>query len=439
MSLPSNELHVALLTRAVFPLHGNGGLERHVHDLVSHLTRRGVRVTLITRPPVNGHPGLVLPEAAADEDAARRLTTRFVPYRTLPGAGRRGTTVLDRSTAYPWFGWRAGRLAARLVAAGGIQIVHGLGASSLGYAVARRRDHLGTVPFVFNPQGLEEFGASDPTRARLKQVAYGPLQTAVRVCARAADAVIATDRVLRPVVLRALPVPPERVHVVPNAIDLEVVDGLTDPDAGHALRRRLGLGDEDPLLVSVGRVEQNKGFQVLTDALARLAAAGDAEDGTSRWRWALVGDGPYRSRLERMVRSAGLTDRVFFPGRVDEAELHAWYEAATLFVHPTLYEGSSLVTLEAMAHRRAVVATRAGGLPDKVLPGVSGWLVTPGDAGALARVLGSAMTMTGRARLRAMGDAGRALVEREFSWTAVATRTLELYADVRRGARTPGC
>ncbi len=53
-------------------------------------------------------------------------------------------------------------------------------------------------------------------------------------------------------------------------------------------------------------------------------------------------------------------------GRAEDSDLHAWYEAATLFVHPTLYEGSSLVTLEAMAHRRAVVATSAGGLPDKV-------------------------------------------------------------------------
>ena len=60
---------------------------------------------------------------------------------------------------------------------------------------------------------------------------------------------------------------------------------------------------------------------------------------------------------------------------------------ATLFVHPTLYEGSSLVTLEAMAHRRAVVATNAGGLPDKVRPGVNGWLVAPGDPAALAAAI----------------------------------------------------
>ena len=137
----ADDLHLVVLTRAVFPLHGRGGLERHVHDLVRHLARRGVRVTMITRPPMV--PGTESLDALGDGPG--RVSAQFVPYHTFPFAGRRGTTVLDRRTAYPWFGWRAGRLAARLVRAGGIQIVHGLGASSLGYAWARRRDPLARV------------------------------------------------------------------------------------------------------------------------------------------------------------------------------------------------------------------------------------------------------------------------------------------------------
>jgi len=117
-------------------------------------------------------------------------------------------------------------------------------------------------------------------------------------------------------------------------------------------------------------------------------------------------------------------------GRVDDRTLHAWYEAADLFVHPSLYEGSSLVTLEAMAHGRPVVATMAGGLPDKVQPGVSGWLVPPGDASALAAAISGAL---GRPeRLRTMGAAGRAIVEREFSWEAAGAATLRLYEELLR-------
>ena len=103
------------------------------------------------------------------------------------------------------------------------------------------------------------------------------------------------------------------------------------------------------------------------------------------------------------------------------------------FVHPTLYEGSSLVTLEAMAHRRAVVATSAGGLPDKVRPGANGWLVPPGDASALAAAISGAAGDP--ARLAAMGEAGRAIVEREFSWDSAGAETLRLYDDLLTGRR----
>ena len=128
------------------------------------------------------------------------------------------------------------------------------------------------------------------------------------------------------------------------------------------------------------------------------------------------------------MRAVGLGCRIHLVGRVADDEMHAWYAAATLFVHPTLYEGSSLVTLEAMAHRRPVVATAAGGIPDKVEPGVTGWLAPPGDAPALAAALRSALANP--RRLTAMGRAGRAVVEREFSWTAVTDRLLALYEEV---------
>lgn len=142
----------------------------------------------------------------------------------------------------------------------------------------------------------------------------------------------------------------------------------------------------------------------------------------------LVGDGPYRRTLERHIAQAGLRDRVIMAGRVDDQTLHAWYEAATLFVHPTLYEGSSLVTLEVMAHRRAVVATSAGGLPDKVKPGINGWLVEPGRPDALAAALSGALSTP--SRLAAMGLESRRIVEAEFCWPIVARQHLEMYREL---------
>ncbi|MXZ71415.1 MAG: glycosyltransferase family 4 protein [Acidobacteria bacterium] len=432
-------LRIVLLSRAVAPWHGIGGLERHVADMTRHLVRRGVRVTLVTPPPArqpDAEDGASLP-GLDDALADGRFETCFVPYVTFPFAGRRGTTILDRITAYPYFGRRAGRVAQRLVEGGGVQIVHGHGASALGYARARTRDRLGTVPLIFTPHGLEEFGGTDPSRARLKTLAYRPLRAAVRACSDAADRVIATDEVLAPVVRTHLAVGGDRLRVIPNAVDLDAIDALAvagnanadDPGIGAGGNGRVPRDGGSALLLAVGRLEANKGFPVLIEALARLSSGPRAP----AWRLVLVGDGPRRGALERQAQEAGLGDQISFVGRLADGAVHRWYGDAALFVHPTLSEGSSLVTLEAMAHRCAVVASAAGGIPDKVQQGVTGWLVPPGNAGALARAIAGALSNP--ARLLAMGEAGRALVERKFSWPAVTERLLDLYAETLAGSQ----
>ena len=408
-------IRVAIVARAVYPFHGVGGLERSVYDLARHLAREGMSVTVITRDPSCEHADGVFP---------RNVRTIFVPYRTFPFANRRGTTVLDRSTAYPLFGLRAGRVALDLVRANAVDIVHGFGASVLGYARHRRSVR---APLVLNPQGLEEFGATDPTRARLKRAFYLPLRKAVRACARSADCIIATDRVLVPVVRDHLKVPPHRIRTIPNGVDLEALDRAAARADAWRVKNEAGIGAGEHVLLSVGRLEQNKGFQVLTEALAALRAHGSANS-AENWKWVLVGDGPYRGRIEDAIRRANLTDHVVLTGRVDEVTLHSWYQATTLFVHPTLYEGSSLVTLEVMAHGRPVIATEAGGLPDKVKPGVNGWLVPPGRPDALAAALSGALGSA--ADLPAMGRAGRRIVEDEFSWPILARMHAQMYREV---------
>jgi len=409
-------MKVALVARSVFPLHGYGGLERHVYDLARALIERDVRVTLITRPPADGRewdPSAIHPSVEAE----------FVPYHTFPLAGRRGTTVLDRSTAYPIFGVRAGRRALDLVTSGRADIVHGLGASVLGYARVRKT---APAPLVLNPQGLEEFGATDPAKARLKRAAYLPLRRAVLACAAAADAVIATDRALEPVVLRHLKISPDKLRTIPNAIDLHAIDALTDARTVGELRWQHNLALGERILLSVGRLEASKGFHVLLRALAAVRDHGALEG--HDWRWVVLGDGPYRPMLEMLASELGIEAHTRFLGRVSDREMHAWHELATLFVHPTLYEGSSLVTLEAMAHRRAVVASAAGGIPDKVHPGRNGWLVRPGDPSALAAAISGALSDP--ARLAHYGLAGREIVEREFSWASAGDQTVALYREL---------
>jgi glycogen(starch) synthase len=414
--MPIPPLRVAVVARAVMPLHGIGGLERSVRDLVRHLARLGVDVTLITPPPS------VQRDLGPDPFGSPNIRLRHVSYVTFPGANRRGTTILDRSTAYLLFGWRAGRLARSLATAGEVDLVHGFGASVLGYAGRRR-----PVPLVFNPQGLEEFGATATAQPRMKRVAYAPLRWAVRRSARAAARIIATDVSLEPMVTRHLRPAPGQLCTIPNGIDLLEAAAMAGPADGAIARQRAGIGTNEFVWLSAGRLEHNKGFDVLARALGRASAAGGPLAGRA-WRWVIIGTGPFRRDIERVVEEQGLHPHVLWLGRVSDADLHAWFEGASVFAHPTRYEGSSLVTLEAMAHRKPVVAARAGGLPDKVRPGVNGWLVEPGDVAGLADALADAMAAT--AHLATMGEHSREIVEQEFAWPVIARRHLAMYADV---------
>jgi glycosyltransferase involved in cell wall biosynthesis len=213
------------------------------------------------------------------------------------------------------------------------------------------------------------------------------------------------------------------VVVLPNGIDPEEIGAATPKDPAREVAESLpALGAAAPLFLSVGRLEAYKGFADVISALALLHGRAQLPPG---WAWALAGDGPERERLRLLARDAGIASRVHLAGRVSERLLHALYARADVFVHATRYEGSSLVTLEAMVHALAVCATRAGGIPDKVVEGETGLLVPPGDVAGLARCLGALANDGGRRA--AMGRAGRARALALFAWPSLAKRTLALY------------
>ena len=219
------------------------------------------------------------------------------------------------------------------------------------------------------------------------------------------------------------------MRTIPNGIDLVDAAALAGPAEGAIMRQRHGIGAGETVLLSVGRLGVQQGVRRAGRRARRARATGRPALG--RPAGAGSSSAPVRTARTSSRRSTahGLGSHVVFAGRAPDADLHAWYEAASVFVHPTRYEGSSLVTLEAMAHRRPVIATRAGGLPDKVRPGVNGWLVEPGDVGALAAAISESGVT---AELGPLGAASRDIVEREFAWTRLVDRHIELYEELWR-------
>jgi glycogen(starch) synthase len=404
----SQPLSVAMLARVVWPLHGYGGIERHVFHLTTHLARLGVDLTLYVQ------------QAPAHADTARlsdqmRLVTLRYDY-TSPWM--RPNSIVGRQINYPWYTWQLGRQVIADMRQRRYDIVHSQGLCAFGYAWQRRTHaHTHGVPFFANPHGLEEYRTPDWR----KWAAYAPFRWMYSAGHRLADYTIATDACTAPDVPHYLGVDPAKVVVLPSAIDVAENLAPLDDTIRTSMRHRFG-GDADLLILSVSRLERNKGYHLLAEALARAAAH---QKLPARWRWVLVGDGKERAALQAQVTRLGIAQQVVFAGKLSDAELQNLYAAADFFAHPTLYEGSSLVTLEAMIHQRPVLATVAGGIPDKVFPRVNGILVPPGDGEALYH--GLLEMLAARPQWQTWGHAGAMLVRQHFDWPVVAQRTLHAY------------
>jgi glycosyltransferase involved in cell wall biosynthesis len=421
-----------MLARVVFPLHGFGGIERHVFHLTTHLARLGVRVTLYVQHPSDdqrpttddrrtpAHPftrSPVHPFADALPGVENVITLRY-DY-TSPSL--RPNSIIGRQINYPWYSWQLGVCAAQAARRGEYDIVHAQGLCALGYGWIRQRDPLlRRTPFIANPHGLEEYRTPDWR----KWLAYAPFRALYSYGTRCADRAIATDACTRDDVPHYLGVDPQKVVVIPSAIDADECLAYVSDTQRMWMRKRFGLDASDVTFLSVSRLERNKGYHVLIEALSKLR-----DRLPPRWRWLLVGQGKERAALETLARERGIAEHTIFAGRLDDAELHSLYEEIDLVIHPSLYEGSSLVTLEGMIHRKPVVATAVGGIPDKVFDGRNGYLAPPGDAEALAEKI--ALALEQRDCWPAWGDESGQIVRSTFHWPVVARRTLEEYEKMK--------
>ncbi|WP_283133776.1 glycosyltransferase family 4 protein [Rhizohabitans arisaemae] len=193
------------------------------------------------------------------------------------------------------------------------------------------------------------------------------------------------------------------------------------PGAGGAvIRRRYGLGGR-PVVVCVSRLVPRKGQDTLIRCWPRVLAR------VPEAALLVVGGGPYRRRLERLAATLGVGASVTFAGSVPWSELPAHYDAGDVFAMPCRtrlfgldVEGLGIVYLEAAATGLPVVAGASGGAPDAVLPGETGHVVDGRSPDAVAGALVG--LLTDEAHAKAMGEKGRAWIEREWHWDLVAER-----------------
>lgn len=347
------------------------GGEACLVELATGLVARGHRVMCVTRPGAE----------LADRAAAAGLETVRMP-------------LVD------WFEPRGVLLLRRLLVARGVEILH---------THVPRDYYLAAVATA--GLGVRNVG----TRHQLRPIGAAPLK---RPFLRRFSALIAVSAAVRRGLEGARLLPDDRLVTVPNGVP------FPPPAPRTGLRRRAGVAPDAPVVGCVGRLCPTKGLEVLLAAAVRLR---------TQWpdlRVIVVGgesgDPDYGERLRRRAADLGLAAAVSFLGYVPEAGRYCGeFDVQAV---PSWAEAFGLVTLEAMARGRPVVATGTGGSAEIVRSGREGYLVAPGDAAALADRLGRLLRSPDLRR--GMGERGRERVRRSFSSDRMVDATLEVYERV---------
>lgn len=358
--------HILMCTR-VLPHHSIGGMQAVAWDLARGFTQRGLRVSVLTTE-IPGRP-------ATFSDAG-------VEIHSLPGTS-------SRRYGHSW--WQRSRKFYEQHFLGKCDLV--LSVSAAGFALLAIRQQTPNVPFVLQAHGtsiaeviskwrsgsLKSMASSVRNAAWVVKdlIAYRQFDSIVAVGERVADS------------MRTWPMrhfaSPGRLHLIPNGIDTSLFS--PNATARVAMRKSLGIGDAEKLVISVGRLHKQKGVSFSLAGFAALSREFDAA------RLIVLGDGPELSPLKEYAHSLGIAHQVHFVGGVAHEHIPDYLNASDAFLFTTTHlEGRPLNVLEALAVGLPVVASchlYANATPEEhIFP------VSPTDSDEVAAALHRALTLT---------------------------------------------
>ncbi len=239
-----------------------------------------------------------------------------------------------------------------------------------------------------------------------------------RLALQQADRVLAISQFTANLVQRT-GVAQERIDIVYPGCDVDHFRPL--PPSMDLRKKLLGERFRDRVILSIGNLVARKGHDMVIQALPRLRQS------IPDVSYLIVGDGPYRMELESLAAAMGVQDRVIFAGKIPNKDLPPIYALSEVFVMASReqleacdVEGFGVVFLEANACAKPVVGGRSGGIPDAVIDGITGFLVTPDDPEDIATVL--TRLLRDRDLASRLGEQGRSRAVREFNWPHIAAR-----------------
>jgi len=241
------------------------------------------------------------------------------------------------------------------------------------------------------------------------------------VVLRSFPRVIAVSEALRQELIAA-GFPPAKVVTVHNGISRqEFASGAFS--RAEELRQRLGIGNSQPVVSTIGRLSSQKGQKDFLESAARVLKA------LPNARFLILGDGPAKEELRDLCRSLNIQDAVSFLGH--QRDVAAFMALSNCIVLASVREGLPYVLLEALALARPVVATQVGGVPELVQDGEAGLVVPPRKPDRLAEAI--LYLLRNPAEAARLGQEGRERVLREFTAEVMGYKTAEVYRAVLEG------
>ena len=229
---------------------------------------------------------------------------------------------------------------------------------------------------------------------------------------RRAEQVVAVSQALKHIMTQ-LGIDERKISVIPNGVDMKYFKPMSKEEA----RKRLNAPNKR-IILAVGKLAPNKGFDLLLKALAHLVQDCHEKD----LYVMIIGEGEHQSTLQQMIIALGLQEQARLVGGVPHAELPSWYSAADVFCLPSHREGWPNVLMEALACGRPVVATAVGGIPEMINSSDIG-LLTRVDAKDIAKKLQMALNRVWSPEVIAQSVRNR-------SWECVADAILDVFQTV---------
>ncbi len=373
-----------------------GGLARHVRKLAEELVAQGVAVDVLTR--------------GRDESPAYEQQGGVTVYRV---SEPRFPLDLDR-----FLGWVA-RMNDDMLAAGSTlaedhsyDLIHGHD-WLVAHASAALAEQLG-IPYVTTIHATEH----GRHQGWVDKSPQSDIHAIERWMAHRADSVITCSHYMRGHVADIYDIDERRITVIPNGIDPRDLRPVDDLDA---LRLQFAQPHEK-LMLLVGRLVYEKGFQLALDALP------DVIEKVPGVRFLVAGSGTHEGELKAQVERLGLSQHGAFLGWIGDDALHSLYRIADLCVVPSLYEPFGFVALEAMASGCPCIVADTGGLREVVPAGERvGLRFNGGDPEHLG-VMIERLLIDVELRDRLVTEASEHILR--FDWSDIAHRTRAIYSDV---------